>query len=136
MSPDRLDAMGPDGFFAQRMTFYAAIYPRLREVAREHGYALALHGSLTKDLDLLAVPWVVDADDEATLVRAIVERVDAADSAAPRSAVVDDLPRRRGRVHRPLGDAPRRRARGPRCAEHVRVRGTAMHRSTDGMRTA
>lgn len=33
-----------------------------RHVARRMGYAVAVHGSLTKDLDLIAVPWVEDGD--------------------------------------------------------------------------
>lgn len=39
--------------------FYAAgLYPKLAEVFRAHGYALAVHGSLASDFDLIAVPWV------------------------------------------------------------------------------
>jgi hypothetical protein len=37
----------------------------MRNVAREHGYALAVHGSLARDIDLIAVPWresVADAE--------------------------------------------------------------------------
>lgn len=37
--------------------YVVGIYPQLVEVARSHGYALALHGSLQRDLDLIAVPW-------------------------------------------------------------------------------
>lgn len=37
---------------------YAALYPELAELVRKHGYALAIHGSLTRDFDLIAVPWV------------------------------------------------------------------------------
>jgi hypothetical protein len=29
----------------------------LREVARRHGYALGVHGSLSYDIDLIACPW-------------------------------------------------------------------------------
>jgi hypothetical protein len=36
---------------------YACIYPGLCEIAREHGYALAIHGSVARDLDLIAIPW-------------------------------------------------------------------------------
>ena len=32
------------------------IHP-LRFVARKHGYALTVHGSLGEDIDLVAVPW-------------------------------------------------------------------------------
>lgn len=36
---------------------YAAMYHELAEVARKHGYALAIHGSLQRDFDLIAIPW-------------------------------------------------------------------------------
>ncbi len=38
--------------------YAAAMYPELAEIAKRHGYALAVHGSLQRDLDLIAVPWV------------------------------------------------------------------------------
>lgn len=34
---------------------------RIRELAREVGYAIGVHGSLERDLDLIAAPWVADA---------------------------------------------------------------------------
>jgi hypothetical protein len=37
---------------------YVGIYGELAELCRECGYALAVHGSLAKDFDLIAVPWV------------------------------------------------------------------------------
>lgn len=37
---------------------YAEILPIVREVAKSCGYAIAIHGSMTRDLDLIAVPWV------------------------------------------------------------------------------
>jgi len=36
---------------------YCALYPKLAQVARDHGYALAIHGTLARDFDLIAVPW-------------------------------------------------------------------------------
>ena len=50
---------------------YAAYYKSLAEVAREKGYALAVHGSLQNDLDLIAVPWVENAAPREELVEAI-----------------------------------------------------------------
>lgn len=41
-----------------RAAAYAGIYPSLVEIGREHGYAVAVHGSLARDLDLIATPWV------------------------------------------------------------------------------
>ena len=54
---------------------YAWMIPALRKVAREHGYALALHGSMARDLDLIAVPWVDNAATAETLVAAFVKAV-------------------------------------------------------------
>lgn len=38
--------------------YVAAMYPGLCEIFQRHGYALAVHGSVARDLDLLAIPWV------------------------------------------------------------------------------
>jgi hypothetical protein len=37
--------------------YAAAMYPGLCEIFHRHGYALAVHGSLARDLDLIAIPW-------------------------------------------------------------------------------
>jgi len=37
--------------------FYKSVLPKIREVARSCGYAIGLHGSMRRDLDLIAVPW-------------------------------------------------------------------------------
>lgn len=52
---------------------YALMYERLAPVAREHGYALTLHGSLVTDLDLVAVPWTESAGEPMGLIDAICE---------------------------------------------------------------
>ena len=36
---------------------YCAMYPDLAMIARSHGYALAVHGTLGRDMDLICVPW-------------------------------------------------------------------------------
>jgi len=38
--------------------YAAALYPKLAAIFQHHGYALAVHGSLARDFDLIAVPWV------------------------------------------------------------------------------
>lgn len=40
---------------------YAILIPKMRDRARELGYALALHGSMVRDLDLIACPWTDEA---------------------------------------------------------------------------
>lgn len=52
---------------------YAMLYVSLRERARELGYVLALHGSLVRDLDLVAVPWTEEAVPAEELAGAIIE---------------------------------------------------------------
>ena len=38
--------------------YAAAMYPDLAKIFQRHGYALAVHGSLARDMDLIAIPWV------------------------------------------------------------------------------
>ncbi len=53
---------------------YMCLYPGLAEIARAHGYALAVHGSLARDMDLIAVPWVESPSEPEDVVAAIEER--------------------------------------------------------------
>jgi hypothetical protein len=41
--------------------YAAAMYPELCKMFQKHGYALAVHGSLARDFDLIAVPWAEKA---------------------------------------------------------------------------
>ena len=55
----------------QLEAFYQSILPKLREEARACGYALGLHGSMRRDLDIIAAPWIeahVDRDELARRV--------------------------------------------------------------------
>ncbi len=38
--------------------YAAALYPDLAEITRSLGWALAVHGSLARDFDLVCIPWV------------------------------------------------------------------------------
>jgi hypothetical protein len=51
--------------------FYRSILPKIREAARACGYAIGVHGSMRRDLDLIAAPWIADHADKDTLARAI-----------------------------------------------------------------
>ncbi|HLK55673.1 MAG TPA: hypothetical protein VKU00_03865 [Chthonomonadaceae bacterium] len=53
---------------------YAAMIPIIQEIGRDLGYAVAVHGSMATDLDLLACPWTEEATDPETLIKAISER--------------------------------------------------------------
>ncbi len=52
-----------------------AFLGRLREIARECGYAIAVHGSTVRDLDLIATPWTPEAVSAQQLVDVLCERV-------------------------------------------------------------
>lgn len=51
--------------------FYAECMYALKEIAKEHGYNLVLHGSMQRDMDLIAIPWVDDPNPEVQLIKAI-----------------------------------------------------------------
>jgi hypothetical protein len=50
---------------------YLSLLPKLRAAAREFGYAIGLHGSARRDLDLIAAPWRDGASSPDELARAI-----------------------------------------------------------------
>jgi hypothetical protein len=70
---------------ANNSTIYTAmgIYPKLAEITRKHGYALAVHGSLAKDMDLICIPWIEEPSepqavvDEITSTFALKQRGDS-----------------------------------------------------------
>ena len=60
---------------SQNPAGYVGILSILVDAARPHGYALGLHGSLARDMDLIAVPWVEDASPPGVLANALAERI-------------------------------------------------------------
>lgn len=50
---------------------YNSLLPKLRKVAHAYGYALGVHGSMRRDMDLIAVPWVWEAIEPFDLVDAL-----------------------------------------------------------------
>lgn len=61
--------------FGSLVCIYAQILPRIRTAAKGLGYAIAIHGTMSRDLDLLAVPWVQDAKEPIELVNAVADAV-------------------------------------------------------------
>lgn len=51
--------------------YAACLYPELAEIVRKHGYTLAVHGSLARDFDLVAIPWEDVVSDPLTVLAAI-----------------------------------------------------------------
>lgn len=48
--------------------YAAALYPDLCRIFQENRYALAVHGSLARDFDLIAVPWAEEVSDADALI--------------------------------------------------------------------
>lgn len=51
--------------------FYEKLIEPLRDVARRLGYAIAVHGTLKRDIDLVAIPWTCEACSARTLAKSI-----------------------------------------------------------------
>ena len=62
---------------------YCALYPELADLVRKHGYALAIHGTLGRDMDLIAVPWVSLPDEPKTVVDAITTKFAVKETGGP-----------------------------------------------------
>ncbi|HEY0076831.1 MAG TPA: hypothetical protein VGB77_22295 [Abditibacteriaceae bacterium] len=55
--------------------FYAAgMYPELAQIFVRQGYALAVHGSMVRDFDLIAVPWVESPSEPQAVLDEIESR--------------------------------------------------------------
>jgi hypothetical protein len=54
---------------------YVLLFPILSEIAQEYGYALAVHGSVQTDFDLIAIPWVLGAKSPEELIQAIAKHL-------------------------------------------------------------
>lgn len=58
-----------------KRSIYVKRVPIIQGIGRQSGYAIAVHGSMTRDLDLIAVPWVKTFVKPITLVRRIEKAV-------------------------------------------------------------
>lgn len=56
-----------------RAAFFACMWDDIRQCAMDHGWAVALHGSLSSDMDIMAMPWVEDVITFEELIDKIVD---------------------------------------------------------------
>lgn len=54
-----------------KAAFYASIYHDLCRAAHGCGWALGLHGSLSSDMDIMAMPWTEDAKPVEEVIQAL-----------------------------------------------------------------
>ena len=52
------------------------VFHDLKEIALEFGYNLVLHGSLDRDLDLIAIPWLDEVKDSDDMIKAFADHLD------------------------------------------------------------
>ena len=48
---------------------YTMYYLHLKQIAERYGYNLVIHGSLDRDLDLVAIPWIDDPRPEQDMIK-------------------------------------------------------------------
>lgn len=54
---------------------YACYFGILKEIAEAHGYALAVHGSFSRDMDLIAVPWIDNPKPQLDMLKAFCKAI-------------------------------------------------------------
>lgn len=71
--------------------YAAALYPELAKIFLKHGYALAVHGSLARDFDIIAVPWAEQVSEPNVVVNEVT-------STFAISQIDEPTPKNHGRV--------------------------------------
>lgn len=59
---------------ANNAPMYCAMYPSLAEICRSHGYALAVHGTMARDYDIVAIPWGEELSHHDDVIRDITTK--------------------------------------------------------------
>lgn len=54
-------------------SLYAFYFEMLKEIAMQYGYNLVLHGSMNRDLDLIAIPWQEKIGDKSEMLNRFAE---------------------------------------------------------------
>lgn len=57
-------------------SFYAHCYLELKEIALKYGYNLVLHGSLNRDMDLIAIPWSPELKSHEAMIHEFASYLD------------------------------------------------------------
>lgn len=61
------------GLYKRARAAYAQLIGPIRAVAKEHGYAIGVHGSIARDIDMIAAPWVERPFTPGLMIEAIRE---------------------------------------------------------------
>ena len=56
-----------------RPGLYAMYFEYMKQIAKEYGYNLVIHGSMNRDLDLIAIPWIDKPRPEQAMIKEFQE---------------------------------------------------------------
>lgn len=56
-------------------SLYAYYFEDLKVIALKYGYNLVLHGSMNRDLDLIAIPWVEKVKPHGTMIKEFAKKL-------------------------------------------------------------
>lgn len=76
-------------------SFYAINFEPMKEIALKYGYNLVLHGSLNRDLDLIAIPWEKKVKSHRKMVKEFAEFIGGSIHHGGRSPIYSKKPHRR-----------------------------------------
>lgn len=54
-------------------SLYAYYFDILKEIGLKYGYNIVLHGSIKRDLDIIAIPWIKDIGDQDEMIDEMIE---------------------------------------------------------------
>ena len=78
-----------------RPAFYACMWEDIRQCAMDNGWAVALHGSISSDMDIMAMPWVEKSVTFENLVAKISQLFDGNQMAETYFITYDEKPHNR-----------------------------------------
>lgn len=52
---------------------YSFYYEAIKAIGIEYGYNIVLHGSMNRDLDLIAIPWIEELGDKQKMIELIAD---------------------------------------------------------------
>lgn len=56
-------------------SLYAFYFDYIKEIGLKYGYNIVLHGSINRDLDLIAIPWVENIGNRELMIDEIAELI-------------------------------------------------------------
>lgn len=56
-------------------SLYAFYFDAIKQIGISYGYNIVLHGSMSRDLDLIAIPWIENVGDKESMVDEIASSI-------------------------------------------------------------